>query len=187
MEELYKYYKIVKEKEKQNILRILLGRMLTEIEPEFFKEILKYIIKNNKIIISQYNLTVDSYNILIHHNKLGYCVKIKNVQSFLKIYERFYDKSASEAMSIFFEGLFTRWIDYLKPEEREIFNKDLFIPLLDLFKRKDHDTKIKIHIPERFKEELIKNDIQIPPKALHFIPYNLVRLHPEYFEYASDT
>jgi len=90
-------------------------------------------------------------------------------------------------MSIFFEGLFTRWIDYLKPEEREIFNKDLFIPLLDLIKRKDHDTKIKIHIPERLKEELIKNDIQIPPKALHFIPHNLVRLHPEYFEYASDT
>ena len=185
MGNLYKYHKVMRDKDKKYFLKILLVQMLTEIGPKFFKEILNYIIKNSKTIISQYNLKAS--NIMIHHYKLGYCVKIKNEKSFLKYYERFYDKTATEAMRIFFDDLFIRWIDCLKPEEREIFNKNLFTALLDLFKRKEHDVKIKIDIPKRLKEEIIKKSIRIPPKALHFIPHNLVRLHPEYFEYAPDS
>ncbi len=184
-QELYRYFKVANKKEKQYFLEVLLGQMFTEIEPEFFKEIIRYFIKNHKIIISQYNLTVDSFKILIQHYKLGLCVKIKKEKLFLKEYEKFYDENPSEAMQLFYDGPFTQWIDYLKPEEREEFNKNLLEFLLNFYKRKEPAKKIKISITETFKEEIIKQNIQLPPKTLHFIPHNLIRLHPEFFEYSS--
>ena len=184
--ELYRFFKVANKKEKQYFLKVLLGQMLTEIEPQFYKELIKYFVKNHKIIISQYNLTLDSYKTLIRHYKLGLCVKLENEKLFLKEYEKFYDKNPSEAMQLFYDGPFTRWIDYLKPEEREKFNKNLLEFLLKFFKRKEPIKKIKINIAETFKEEIIKQNLQLPPKTLHFIPHNLVRLHPEYFEYSTE-
>lgn len=99
-------------------------------------------------------------------------IKTKDVSSFIKYYEKYGSYNISKAIEFLFYGPFKLWLDYLTPEEKQVFNNNLLDPLVKLIEEKYNNRKINIQLTEEFKDEIILNDVQILQKI--FFIYHII-------------